>query len=230
VSRPQIAIVAGYTGRDRDAVLGHIRELEELGIAPPPDVPIFYSVAPELITQEDAIVTTETATSGEAEVGLVVDGGQVYVTVASDHTDRAVERIDIAVSKRLCPKVIATAAWRLDDVAAHWDSLRLRSWIGDEGDDLYQDGLLSSLVGPLELLEAIPWRSRPQSFLLLGGTVPTIGGMRQSPRFRAELHDPVTDRKLRLDYRIQVLDFIRPDSASEGRIRRLGHVEQPLRP
>lgn len=215
VSLPEIAVMAGYTGRERDAVLDHIRELEEIGVASPPEVPMFYPVSPQLITQDNALLTTEAATSGEAEVGLVVHDGDVYVTVGSDHTDRAAERLDIAVSKRACHKVIARSAWRLDDVAGHWDALRLRSWIGENAESLYQDGPLSSLMAPLALLEAIPWRARPRRFLVLCGTVPTIGGVHHSSHFRAELHDPVTERRLRLDYEIRLLDFVQPMSADD---------------
>jgi Protein of unknown function (DUF2848) len=207
VVQPEIIVVAGYTGRDRAAVLDHIGELERLGVAPPPTVPTFYAVSPELVTQGSALVTTETATSGEAEAGLVVAGGEVYVTVCSDHTDRAAERFDIALAKRACHKVIGTSAWRLDDVADRWDELCLRSWIGDGA--LYQDGTLGSLLPPLELLDAVPWREQPECFVLMCGTVPTVSGIEPSPRFRAELLDPASERSLEVDYAVSTLDLLR---------------------
>ena len=210
VVHPEIAVVAGYTGRDREAVLGHIEELGRLGIAPPPSVPTFYPVSPELVTQGNALVTTETATTGEAEAGLVVHGGEVYVTVCSDHTDRAAERLDIALSKRACHKIVGSAAWRLDDVDARWDDLRVRSWIGTDASSPYQDGTLGALLSPRELLAAVPWREVPACYLLLCGTVPTIGGITPSPRFRAELHDPGTGRRLEIEYAVETLDVLRP--------------------
>jgi hypothetical protein len=215
VCDPDVAIIAGYTGRDRDAVLDHIAELEEIGVAPPPSVPTFYTAPPQLISQAAVMVTTEPGTSGEAEVGLIVGGGEILVTVASDHTDRAAERFDIALSKRLCNKAVATSAWRLDDVIDHWDSLQLRSWLGDDGADLYQDGTLEELLLPSDLLAAIPWRTAPERFLLLCGTVPTIGGLRLSSRFKAQLYDPVTDRKLGLEYRVEVRDLLVPAVAAD---------------
>jgi hypothetical protein len=215
VSQPEIVIVAGYTGRDRDAVLEHILELEALGIAPPPTTPTFYPVSPQLIAQDHLLVTTEAATSGEAEVALVIDHGEVFVTVASDHTDRAVERLDIALSKRACHKMIGTTLWRLDDVIDRWDSLRVRSWIGEEASLPYQDGTLSSLLSPLDVLHAIPWRTtQPRSFVVLCGTVPTIAGMCPSVRFKAEVHDPLTERELRLEYSVETLDLL--GTAAEG--------------
>ena len=105
VVHPEIVIVAGYTGRDREAVLDHIVVSSSVsGVAPPASVPTFYAVSPELVTQGNALVTTETATSGEAEAGLVVVDDELYVTVCSDHTDRAAERLDIALSKARLPQ------------------------------------------------------------------------------------------------------------------------------
>jgi hypothetical protein len=211
VIQPEVAVVAGFTGRDQSAVLAHIEELAEEGVAPPSTIPSFYAVAPQLLIQGDLLVTTERGTSGEAEVGLVIDGERILITLASDHTDRAAERIDIAVSKRLCHKVVATSAWPLADVLGHWDSLRLRSWIGDDGTEPYQDGSLAELVTPSTLLEAIPWRhAGPHCFFLLCGTVPTIGGLVETNRFKAELYDPERDARLVLEYRVEVRDFLNP--------------------
>jgi hypothetical protein len=215
-SDPDVAIVAGYTGRDRRAVLAHIAELVELGIAAPPSAPTFYALGPQLITQATVMVTTEPGTSGEAEVGLIVGGDEILVAVASDHTDRTAERVDIGLSKRLCHKVVSTSVWRLADVIDHWDSLQLRSWIGDDATDLYQEGTLEALLSPSVLLEAIPWRTRPERFLLLCGTVPTIGGLRESSRFKAQLFDPVTDQRLALDYRVEVRDFLQAENQTDG--------------
>ncbi len=218
VSDPDLAIIAGYTARDRQAVLDHIAELEEIGVAPPPSVPTFYSAPPQLISQAAVLVTTEPGTSGEAEVALIVAGSEIFVAVASDHTDRAAERFDIALSKRLCDKMVSTAVWRLADVIDHWDSLQLRSWVGDDAADLYQDGTLEALLMPSDLLGAIPWRTRSERFLLLCGTVPTIGGLRQSARFKAQLYDPLTDKRLVLEYRVEVCDHLGPASPPSGAV------------
>jgi hypothetical protein len=210
LAAPEIGVVAGFTGRDRTAVLEHIAELADHGVASPLAIPSFYALSPQLVTQRDVLVTTERGTSGEAEVALVVDRGTVLVTLASDHTDRAAERVDISLSKRLCHKVVATAGWPLDQVIGHWDDLRLRSWVGDDGSDLYQDGPLAELLTPSVLLEAIPWRTPPDCFVVLCGTVPTIGGLRESNRFKAELYDPERDARLELEYRVEVRDYLGP--------------------
>jgi hypothetical protein len=60
----------------------------------------------------------------------VLAGGEVFVGVGSDHTDRALERLSIPAAKQACPKVAGTAVWRLDEVEDHWDRLELRAWVG----------------------------------------------------------------------------------------------------
>jgi hypothetical protein len=210
---PEIVIVAGYTGRDRDAVLAHIRELAELGVPPPESVPSFYAASPELLTQRDVVVTAEPETSGEAEVALLVDGEDCYVTLASDHTDRAAERIDVELSKRMCHKVVAQGAWPLGAVLGHWDTLRLKGWIANGTEQEYQSGSAGSLLPADEILAAIPWRTKPSRFAVLCGTVPTTGGLRASRSFRAELTDSLTSATLELVYHVEVRDFLdRPGS------------------
>lgn len=206
---PEIAIVAGFTGRDRAEVVEHISELERLGVAPPPSVPTFYPVPPQLVTQDRRLVTIEKSTSGEAEASLVVHDGEVFVAVGSDHTDRAAERLDIALSKRACEKVLGCTLWRLHDVADRWDELRLRSWIGDDASQLYQDGSLGSLLPPQEVLAAIPWGREPRCFVLFCGTVATVDGVCPSRQFKAELLDPLTERSLQLEYTVETLDLLR---------------------
>jgi hypothetical protein len=211
---PEIVVVAGYTGRDRDVVLAHIRELAELGVPPPESVPSFYAASPELLTQRDVVVTAEPETSGEAEVALLVDGEDGYVTLASDHTDRAAERIDIELSKRMCHKVVARGAWPLRDVLGHWDALQLKGWIANGTEQEYQSGSAGSLLSADEILAAIPWKAKPSRFAVLCGTVPTTGGLRATPSFRAELTDSLTGATLELAYQVQVRDFLdRPGSA-----------------
>lgn len=49
------AVAAGYTGRNRDAVNHHIEELKQLGVAPPPRVPMLYPLIPSLVTNDSEI-------------------------------------------------------------------------------------------------------------------------------------------------------------------------------
>lgn len=207
---PDAVIVAGYTGRDRSAVQHHIEELETIGVPPPPSFPAYWVLPPWLATAETSIVVAGSRTSGEAELCLVADGEELFVTLASDHTDRAAEAIDIELSKAICQIPVARDAWPVDEVDGHWDELVLRSWITEGGEEIgYQDDRCSSLVPPLDLLDGFP-SARPERFLMLTGTVGVIGTIRPSERFRAELYDPVRDRSIELAYDVRTLAALTP--------------------
>ena len=121
-------VIAGWTGRDEGALKKHIRELEEIGVRPPKTTPIFYRVAADLLTFSSVIQVSGADTSGEVEFVLLAKPDGLWVTVGSDHTDRKAETIGVSLSKQLCAKVIASEAWRYDDVKPHWEKLVLRSW------------------------------------------------------------------------------------------------------
>ena len=59
-------VIAGWTGRNQEAMEAHIRELEEIGIARPTTTPIFYRVAAALLTTATDIQVSGEASSGEA--------------------------------------------------------------------------------------------------------------------------------------------------------------------
>ena len=205
--RPQVGVVAGFTGRDSEDVAHHIEELEREGVPAPEEVPSFYLVAPATLVQRDAIDVSTGRTSGEAEIALLCDGQDTYVTLASDHTDRGAETLDIALSKQVCPKIFAATAWRYEEVAERWDELTLRSWIDEDGERVaYQEGVAASLIAPVDLLERMPFARRPERFVLLTGTVAVLGAIRAAERFSAELGDPSEGRAITLDYEVRPLD------------------------
>lgn len=186
---PEALVVIGYAGRDRAAVEHHIDELAALGVPRPSSIPLFMVFPPRLVSQAPSIEVAGSHTSGEAEIVVVVDGDEVFVTVGSDHTDRALEAVDIVASKAVCPKPVAASGWTADAVGDRWEDLSLRSRI--DGDVLYQDGSAAANLHPLELVAAIPWAGRPPGcFVAFTGTVPVIGDIRPSAGFRAELSGP----------------------------------------
>ena len=197
-------VVAGWTGRDAAGVQHHIDELAAVGVPGPSTVPLFYRVARGLLTQDGAVEVLGPETSGEAEPLLLRHGGRDWLGLASDHTDRGLERVSVAASKQACAKVCAATLWPLDEVAGHLDLLELRSWI-DDGAALYQDGTLGQIRPLAELAAAAPLA---EGTAMLCGTVPAIGGIRPSASFRAELRDPVLGRSITLDYRVTVLPVI----------------------
>jgi hypothetical protein len=149
-------VIAGMTGRDRAKVQEHLDELAELGIAGPSTIPIYYPLSASLVTQADAITVVGHDTSGEVEAMLIGTPKGMLVTVASDHTDRKAEAYSIHLSKQLCAKPIASAAWWYADVADRWDSLTLR---GVQDGELYQEGDCTAMLPPVEIIRAGSCRS-----------------------------------------------------------------------
>ncbi|MDE0495296.1 MAG: DUF2848 family protein [Acidimicrobiaceae bacterium] len=200
---PEVLVVIGYAGRDRAAVEHHIDELAELGVPRPASIPLFMVFPPWLLSQAPSIVVAGPASSGEAEIVVVVDDDEAFVTLGSDHTDRALEAVDIVASKGVCPKPVATSGWAAAAVSGRWEDLTLSSRI--DGGVVYQDGSAGANLLPLELVAAIPWAGpRPRCFAAFTGTVPVIGDIRPSSSFAATLAGPGLP-PLELNYRVETV-------------------------
>lgn len=197
-------ILVGYSGRDREAVEAHVRELERLGVAPPVRVPAIYVVPPDLVTTSPRLVVDSAESSGEAEFVLVPSDHGVLVGVGSDHTDRVHEAVDVAESKALCGKVISQEVWLLSELETHWDRLELRAWTTDGGGRrICQEGRLDALLEPAQLLAEVERSGLDAARgLVFGGTLPTMGGFAFGSHFEVELLDPVLGRCLRCAYEV----------------------------
>src|SRR5258708_35512984 len=80
------AVIAGWTGRDAEAVEKHIRELEALCVKRPATTPIFYRVGAALLTTEESIEALAQKSSGEVEFRLLQSKSALGVGTGSDHT------------------------------------------------------------------------------------------------------------------------------------------------
>ncbi len=198
-------VIAGWTGRDAARVEAHVRELEAEGIPRPPRTPMFYQLSPSLLTLSQEITVVGDATSGEVECILVSRADGLWVGLASDHTDRALERTSVAKSKQVCHKPVAATVWRFGDVAPHWDQLELRSFVDIGGMRTpYQSGTAAAMLPPQALVKDLI--SRGGAFepgtAMFCGTLATLSAIRPSSRFEMELHDPVLGRTIRREYRV----------------------------
>ena len=203
-------VCAGYTSRDRAQAERHIRELESLGIARPKEVPVFFAVASYLATVEQIVEVQGPFTSGEAEFALLNGPGGPWVTVASDQTDRFVERHSVPAAKQLCPKVLAPTVWPLAEVEGHWDDLELRAWVrSGRKRRLYQEAKLESLLAPDTLLSGLRRLAGRvlDGVILFSGTVPTVDGqVVYGDAYELELADPRLGRTIRTQYAVRVLE------------------------
>lgn len=204
-------VIAGWTGRDAAAIEHHIEELSALGVPAPSAVPLFYRVGTNQLSQDDTVQVVGSETSGEAEPLLFLHAGDYFVSIGSDHTDRALEAHSVALSKQICVKPVARIAWRLAEVLDRWDSLVLRSWIEEDGEwRIYQEGTLAALRPPADLIaRCTAADGEPQEgFAMTCGTVAAIGGIRPAARFRMELADAHSGRRISHEYRSVVLPVI----------------------
>jgi hypothetical protein len=201
---PRTLIVAGFTGRDKSAVDDHIRELVDQGIQAPESVPAFYLLAPGLLTHATRIEVPTPETSAEVEPVLLCLPEGWYVAVGSDHTARDLERVDIEESKKACPKPVSTEVWPYEEVRQEWDRIVARCWASVDGEEvLYQEAPLGVLMPVPEIVQALEQKTREKAngAAIFLGTVPLLtDGFVFSDRYRVELHDPASARRLGYAY------------------------------
>lgn len=199
----------GYAGRTRTAVEAHIEEMRVLGVPGPTVTPIMFPISPYLAQQTDEVWVPHGKTSGEVEWGLVVThDGDLLLTLACDHTDRALEVHGIGWSKNASPDVLSRKAWRLAEIEPHLDQLVLKAWVthGQEEQEI-QHATLEELLPPSYWLGIMRERGLMQpGTVLISGTVNMHHGVDQfADGWRAEMHDPVLGRTMDLAYRVKRL-------------------------
>jgi Protein of unknown function (DUF2848) len=200
-------VIAGWTGRNVEALEKHILELEALGVKRPKSTPIFYRVSADLLTTKPSIEVLGTGSTGEVEFVLFSLADGLWVGLGSDHTDRKAETIGVSLSKQMCAKPIAATAWRYDDVRAHWDQLMLRSDVRRGGErQLYQEGFVASMRTPDELIKLYTRDATlPVGTAMFCGTLAVHGNIAFADRFEMELNDPVLGRRISHAYTISTL-------------------------
>ncbi|WP_370045160.1 MULTISPECIES: DUF2848 domain-containing protein [Salipiger] len=201
-------IVAGWTGRDADAIAHHIAELAELGVPAPSDTPLYYRVSAPLLTDAPLIEAVGGASSGEVEPLIVEAEGKRYLGLASDHTDRALEAHSVAMSKQVCAKPCALELWDWDEVADRLEEIELESWIEEGGDWVpYQSGTIASIRPLTELIAGsrLSELAKDGPVAMLCGTFGAKGGVRPAAKFRMQMRDPKTGRSITHEYETRTL-------------------------
>ena len=197
------AVIAGWTGRDANAVEKHIRELEAIGVKRPATTPIFYRVAAARLTTDPSIDVLGGNTSGEVEFALLKTQGRLWVGVGSDHTDREIEAVNVSISKQACEKPVAPMFWPYEEVVRHWDRLMLRSYVVEAGKRVaYQEGSVTAMRHPDELMARFAPEGLSEGMLMFGGTLAVHGGVRPASHFEFEIEDPERGRRIAHGYDI----------------------------
>ncbi len=148
-----------------------------------------------------------------------VTAGRWWLTVGSDHTDRAAEALPVthtvALSKQLCAKPVARSAWDWEEVRPRADALQLRSSVYEGGQWVpYQQGTLASITPLAELLAGLP-SDVPvaDGLVMFCGTLGAIANaagatIRPAPAMRLELIDPQAARRIGHEYRVTELPWV----------------------
>ncbi len=201
---PELALAAGFTGRDPEAVAAHIAELEAQGIPPPDAVPVLFPLLPLLLFQATRVPVIGPHTTPEVEPVLLFSERGVFLTVGSDHTDRALEASHVTLSKNVCPKVLATEAWPVETVLDRWERLGLEA---SSPQGVVQRGTLAELL-PYPALVRLARRAiaEDQSGVLFCGTIPARAPWPPAPSpVTLRLTDPESGRAIEHRYTTQAL-------------------------
>lgn len=204
-------VIAGWTGRNAEAIEEHIKELEAIGVPRPSVVPCFYRASAKLLTTEDTIEALGDESSGEVEFVLYGSADGMMVGVGSDHTDRKIEAYSVPVSKQMCFKPVSPTVWRYADVVDHWDEVKLRSWaVNGEERRLYQEGTVAAMRPPEDLIGRYldGAAELPPGMAMFCGTLAVHGGVEAAERFEVELEDPVLKRSIRYGYSVTSLPVV----------------------
>lgn len=197
---------AGYAGANQKNIQQHIEELSVMGVPGPGHLPTYYPVPANQLVTDEMIQVAGTKTSAEVEFVLIFgSNGKKYLTVGSDHTDRELESVGVALSKQVCPNVTADTIWEYDEVQDHFDKLRLACYVMDNNDwRMYQNDTLDALLSPKEIIEkGLPvFGALEEGTVLFSGTIPTIGEMTFGKAWRIEMIDPVLQRKICHEYQV----------------------------
>lgn len=206
---PNRLIVAGWTSRNKAAMEHHMTELEALGIKRPASTPVFYRNAVTRLTASEVLQTPGPGSSGEVEYVVFNIDGTLWIGVGSDHTDRDVEAYNITVSKQMCDKPLCPRLWPFAALENHWDTLEIESRAVIDGQEVpYQKGTLAAMLPPRDLITAFEAESGTNfgpGDVMMGGTLPAIGGVRPADRFEFTLHDPQSGKSLAHRYEVQAL-------------------------
>lgn len=198
----------GSATRDAAEAVHHQEEVAKSGVRIAFDIPAprIYPIAPWALTSATAVGVHGPRTSGEVEFLMFVDdGGEMFIGVGSDHTDRDLERTSILWSKQACPNILAPVLWHWSEVKDHWNRCEL--WSNLDGEP-YQRCSVAIFRDPEELVALVRDRADvPETgFMVFSGTyVSMTGDLAFGKRWDFGLVDPVLGRSLEHGYDVERL-------------------------
>ena len=196
--------ICGYTSSNQQALQDHIDELKKIGVTPPDKIPMLYKKANLSAAVNTGIRVISDDTSGEVEYFLLLQNDKIYLGLASDHTDRGIEKYDVEKSKQVCPVVLSDVVWDYSEIK-EWKSLTLKSWAAQgNGKILYQKASLEIFMKPEEIIDFVKEeiQSDLNNSIILCGTPPLIPEqIIYTNKFYCELSN-CSGMKISLEYEI----------------------------
>lgn len=200
--------VIGYSGRNMEKTMEHIKELEKnLGVPAPRRIPTIFQCGNYMLSQEKELTFVGEKSCGEVEYVIVLKDGKIYIGVGSDHTDRDLEAASVPKAKQICAKPICPELWDYEEMKDHWDSIQLRSWQTLNGQEVpYQEGTLADILPVDRLLSELNERvGGIDNCVIFSGTVPVLDGFHYGTNFRYEMVDSQLGRTLGSNYDVIVI-------------------------
>jgi hypothetical protein len=194
----------GSATRNPEDAVAHQEEVAKVGVGIAFDIPAprVYPISPHNLVTDGEVFIHNAETSGEVEIVILHDGGELFIGVGSDHTDRQLERTSIVWSKQAYPNVLAPRLWPIADLRDHWDDLVLRSWVDGRS---YQDVGVNIFMHPDEMLAKLADRipDLPAHYILYSGTYVSVDkSLGFGSEWRIELADPTLGRAIGHSYRL----------------------------
>ncbi len=201
----------GFTMRDAAKMQAHLDEVVKAGV-PAPKVekpPLILPISDWALTTDTEVSAQQDRTSGEVEIVTIVRGGELFVGVGSDHTDRTLEATDIPWSKQVCANVLAPVVWPWADLTDHWDRVLLQSDVTVDGRVIpYQRANVAEFWTPEEMVRSLEGRIEPPKgdYLLFSGTVvPLDHTLNFADTWTIRMINPVRRQTIEHTYRVPVL-------------------------
>ena len=107
---------------------------------------------------------------------LYLQKDNIYLGVASDHTDRGIEKNDVEKSKQICPVILSDLVWDYNKIK-EWNSTTIKSWAYLGNDKvLYQDASVGIFMKPEEIIDFVKEETKSDinNSVILCGTPPII--------------------------------------------------------
>jgi len=195
----------GFTIRDTEKMQAHLDEVVGVHVDWPDRPPVIFPISPWATIVSDDVPIQYKTTSGEIEIVMIVDDGQLYVTCGSDHTDRELEKTDIPWSKQVAPNIVASTVWPWTDVKDHWEQVQMESYVDGK---LYQKAGVAEFWSPEEMVDSVKGRipELPGARVFFSGTVVSVDELMDfGLQWTLKMIDPVAGRTIQHDYKVSVL-------------------------